>query len=199
MPSFIKSILLWITGYAWLGLIAGIGILGYAGYTQFKASSGTAYTAADQLSSLSGKVVKATEVTVTSKSRKGRTRGTERYYEIEVKPDVGDAQKLRVNLNVGPKKVEAILDEKIAAKFDPDGDNLAYEIKMGSNTVLSYDETKATMQASSDVQAKSMGGAGTWGLGVLLLLVGIGGMVLKSKLSADIEQEEKQLQESAKA
>ncbi len=199
MPSFIKSILLWITGYAWLALIGGIGILGYAGYSQFKASSGTAYMAADQLSSLSGKVVKATEVTVTSKSRKGRTRNTDRYYEIEVKPDTGDAQKLRMNLNVGPKKVETILDEKIAAKFDAEGDNLAYEIKMGSNTVLSYDETKATMQASADAQAKSMGGAGTWGLGVLLLLVGAGGMALKRKLSADQEQEEKPPQEPAKA
>jgi hypothetical protein len=199
MPSFIKSILLWITGYAWLALIGGIGILGYAGYSQFKASTGTAYTAADQLSSLSGKVVKATEVTVTSKSRKGRTRGTERYYEIEVKPEAGDAQKLRINLTVGPKKLEAILDEKIAAKYDAESDNLAYEITMGGKAVLSYDETKATLQASADAQAKSMGGAGTWGLGVLLLLVGAGGMWLKRKLSAQIEQEEKQLQESAKA
>jgi hypothetical protein len=91
-----------------------LGVLGFAGYTQFKASSGTAYAAVEHLSNVSGKVVKASEVTVTSKRRRGRGRGrtSDRYYEIEVKPDAGDAQTLRMNLSVGAKKVETILDEK---------------------------------------------------------------------------------------
>jgi hypothetical protein len=184
MPNFLRNILIGITGYGWIVLLVGLGILGYAGYTKFKASSGTAYAAVEQLSNVSGKVVKASEVTVTSKGRRGRSRTSDRYFEIEVKPDAGDAQTLRINLSVGAKKVEAILDEKIAAKFDPEDNNLVYEVKMGSKDVLSYEDTKAYMQKAADSQARAMGDAVTLGLGALLLVLGAGGMFFNRKLSA---------------
>jgi hypothetical protein len=135
-------------------------------------------------------VVKAPEVTVTSKGRRGSGRTSDRYYEIEVKPDTGDAQTLRMNLFVGAKKVEAILEEKIAAKFDPEDNNLVYEVKMGGKDVLSYEDTKAYMQKAAESQAQTMGSAVTLGLGALLLLLvlvlvlGVGGMFFNRKLSA---------------
>jgi hypothetical protein len=47
MPNFLRNILISITGYGWIVLLVGLGILGYAGYTKFKASSGTAYAAVE--------------------------------------------------------------------------------------------------------------------------------------------------------
>jgi hypothetical protein len=186
MPNFVRQILLQILGYAWIALLAGIGIVGYGIYAQVKAASGSAYVAQDQLAKLSGKVTEASEVTVTSKRRRGGSRVSDKYYEINVKPDAGEAQKLRIHLGWGQKKVEDIIDEKIDATFDSNDSNIVYTIASQGKSLMTYEETKTRLQANADAQASSWSW-GSMGLGVLLAAVGAAGMFLRRRLEAGLE------------
>jgi hypothetical protein len=74
--------------------------------------------------------------------------------------------------------------KKITAKFDPEDNNLVYEVKMGSKDVLSYEDTKAYMQKAAQGQAQAMGDTVTLGIGALLLALGVGGRFFNRKISA---------------
>lgn len=183
MPNFVRSILLWVTGYGWLALLAGLGLLGYAGYAQYKASGDHAYVAREKLQSISGKVETASEVTVTSKRRRGGSRVSDRYYEIAVKPTAGsEAQKLRIALSVGRSKVQDIIDEQITALYDPDDNNIAYDIQMGSQPVLDYETTKGRLLAQAESSARFTSGWANLAGSFLLAVVGAIAMALNRRL-----------------
>jgi hypothetical protein len=184
MPNFIREILLSILGYAWVALLGGIGIVGFGAYSHFKAASGTAYVAQDQLTKLSGKVTEAAEITVESKRRRGGSRVSDKYYEISVKPDAGEMQKLRIHLTWGQKKVEDIIDEKIDAAYDSNDNNIVYSIASKGQELMSYEQSKARLQASAEAQAKSFGGGLILGGGVLLAVIGAAGMFLRRRVEA---------------
>lgn len=186
MSGFIKSILIKITGYGWIVVLAGLGLLGMAIYSQVKASGGSAYTAQDKLTTISGVVTQATEVTVTSKRRRGSSRVSDRYYQIDVKPESGEAQKLRISLAVDKQKIADTIEEKITAQYDADDDNIVYAIAQGAQKVLTYDETKNRMQASAERAAAETGSFGNIIGCIALMLVGGLAVFANRKLKASV-------------
>lgn len=82
--GFIRKILIFITGYAWLLLLLGPGLIAMSVYSGWKADGDHAFTAREKLTTVTGKVVEASEVTV-----KRKRRSTKHYYQINVQPDAG--------------------------------------------------------------------------------------------------------------
>ena len=172
MPGFVRKILIFITGYAWLILLAGPGLAGLAIWSQWKADGDHAYTARDQLQTVAGKVTGASEVTV-----KRKRRSTKQYYEITVAPDAGgEARKLRIAHSTPKDIVQDIIDEKITALYDSGDSDIVYEVVTGGKAVISYEDTRKRMQAEAASTAQSFSGAGIWILAVILTLVGAGGV-----------------------
>ena len=62
--GFIRKILIFITGYAWLLLLLGPGMIAMSVYSGWKAEGDHAYAAREKLTTVTGKVVEASEVTV---------------------------------------------------------------------------------------------------------------------------------------
>ena len=61
MPVFVRKILIFITGYAWLVLLAGPGLIALSVYSSWKADGDHAYAAKESLQSVSGKVTQASD------------------------------------------------------------------------------------------------------------------------------------------
>lgn len=172
MPGFIRKILIFITGYAWLILLAGPGLAGMAIWSQWKADGDHAYTARDKLQTVAGKVTGASEVTV-----KRKRRSTKQYYEITVQPDAGgEARKLRIAHSEPKPLVSSIIDEKITALYDSGDSDIVYEVTMDGKPVISYEATRQRMQTEAASTAQSFSGAGIWILAVVLTLLGAGGV-----------------------
>ena len=74
MPEFVRKILIFVTGYAWL-LLAGPGLIALSVYSGWKAEDGHAYVARENLQTVSGTVTHASEVIV-----KRKRRATKKYY-----------------------------------------------------------------------------------------------------------------------
>jgi len=49
MPAFVRKILLFITGYAWLALLGGLGLAGATLHSLWKAQGDHAWVAREQL------------------------------------------------------------------------------------------------------------------------------------------------------
>ena len=178
MPGFVRKILIFITGYAWLVLLAGPGLAGMAIWSGWKADGDHAYTARDQLQTVTGKVTGASEVTV-----KRKRRSTQHYYEITVAPDAGgEARKLRIAFSTPRDIVGGIIDEKITALYDSSDNDIVYEVVTGGKPVISYETTRQRMQAEAASTAKSFSGAGIWILAVILTLLGAAGVWSNRKL-----------------
>jgi hypothetical protein len=172
MPGFVRKILIFITGYAWLILLAGPGLAGMAIWSSWKADGDHAYTAREQLQTVAGTVTGASEVTV-----KRKRRSTKQYYEVTVKPDAGgEDRKLRISHSEPKAVVEDIIDEKITALYDSDDNDIVYEVVMAGKPVISFDATRTRMQAEAASTAQSFSGAGTWVLAVVLTLLGAAGV-----------------------
>jgi len=178
MPGFVRKILIFITGYAWLILLAGPGLAGLAIWSQWKADGDHAYTAREQLQTVAGTVTGASEVTV-----KRKRRSTKQYYEITVKPDAGgEERKLRIAHSTPKDIVGGIIDEKITALYDSSDNDIVYEVVTGGKAVIGYDNTRKRMQAEAASTAQSFSGAGIWVLAVVLTLLGAGGVWSNRKL-----------------
>ena len=186
MPGFVRKILIFITGYAWL-LLAGPGLIGLSVYSGWKAEGDHAYVARDSLQTVSGTVTQAAEVTV-----KRKRRSTKHYYEISVQPDTAGAEvrKLRIDYSTPQQLVGNLIDEKVTALVDSSDNDLVYEVSAGGATVISYDTTKQRLQAEATSSAQSFSGAGTWVLAILLTLVGAAGVWSNRKLRAADEAQQ---------
>jgi hypothetical protein len=183
MQSASRQVLTKLTGYGWVVLLLGLGMLAFAGYSQFKASGGHAYVARDQLSTTTGKVLSAAVVTETTK-RHGNSHVSDRYYQLEVKPSSGEAQKLRVDLSVGQHIVREIIDEEVSILADKDDKHLVYEIKMGDEVLVPYETSKNRIQAQAEKQAAFTGNIGYLIFCVVLAFTGGGLMFANRKLRA---------------
>jgi len=194
MSEYINIIFIKITSYGWMVLLVGLGLLSLVMYSQYKASDDHAFTSRDKLQSMSGKVIKATEVTVSNKRRHGSSYVSSRYYELSVQPVTGEAKNLRLSLTVGQSQVESVIDEKITALFDADDANIVYDMQMGGKPVLTYDTTRARMQAQAESTANASNDlVGISGC-ILMVLLGASAMVWNRKLR---NQESKESKETA--
>ena len=157
--GFIRKILIFITGYAWLLLLLGPGLIAMSVYSGWKAEGDHAYVARDSLQTVSGTVTQAAEVTV-----KRKRRSTKHYYEISVQPDTAGAEvrKLRIDYSTPQQLVGNLIDEKVTALVDSSDHDLVYEVSANGATVISYDTTKQRLQAEATSSAQSFSGAGTW-------------------------------------
>lgn len=181
MPSFVRKILIFITGYAWLLLLAGPGLIAMSVYSGWKADGDHAYAARESLQTVSGTVTQASEVTV---KRKRRT--TKKYYEITVQPEAAgaEARKLRVDHGTPQQLVGNLIDEKITALVDHSDNDVVYEVTVDGTAVISYESTKQRMQTEAASSAKSFSGAGTWIFAIFLTLIGAAGVWSNRKLRA---------------
>lgn len=178
--GFIRKILIFITGYAWLLVLAGPGLIALSVYSGWKADADHAYTARDQLATVSGKVLEASEVTV-----KKRRRATQHYYQINVQPDGGgEVQKLHIDQSTPKALVAAMIDEKVEALVDRGDSNLVYDIRVGGVPVITYEATQQRLQAKAESTAQSFSGAGLWVVAIFLMLIGVGGMWSNRRLRA---------------
>lgn len=181
MPGFVRKILIFVTGYAWLLLLAGPGLIALSVYSGWKAEDGHAYVARESLQIVSGTVTQAAEVTV-----KRKRRSTKHYYEISVQPDTAgaDVRKLRIYYSTPQQLVGNLIDENVTAPVDSSDHDLVYEISAAGTPVISYDTTKQRLQAEATSSAQSSSGAGTWVLAILMTLVGAAGGWSNRKLRA---------------
>jgi cobalamin biosynthesis Mg chelatase CobN len=181
MPGFVRKILIFITGYAWLLLLAGPGLIGLSLYSGWKAEGDHAYAARDSLQSVAGTVTQASEVTV-----KRKRRSTRKYYEITVKPDAAGAEerKLRIDYGTPQQLVGNLIDEKITALVDKSDSDLVYEVAVDGKAVISYEATRQRLQAEAASSAQSFSGAGTWIFAIVLTLLGAAGVWCNRKLRA---------------
>lgn len=181
MPGFIRKILIFITGYAWLLLLAGPGLIALSVYSNWKADGDHAYAAKESLQSVSGTVTQASEVTV-----KRKRRATKQYYEIEVKPEAlpAEVRKLRIDHSTPQDLVSDLIDEKITALVDSSDSDLVYEVAVNGKPVISYETTKQRLQTEAAASAQSFSGAGTWIFAIFLTLIGAAGLWSNRKLRA---------------
>lgn len=181
MPGFVRKILIFITGYAWLLLLAGPGLVAMSVYSGWKADGDHAYAARESLQTVAGTVTQASEVTV---KRKRRT--TKKYYEISVQPQgaAAEARKLRIDHSTPQDLVGNLIDEKVTALVDASDSDLVYEVVVNGKPVISYDATRQRLQAEAAASAQSFSGAGTWIFAILLTLVGAAGVWSNRKLRA---------------
>ncbi|CAN7567014.1 hypothetical protein LJR130_004074 [Variovorax sp. LjRoot130] len=171
-----------VTGKAWLALLFGIGILGWAGYAQWKASADTHGTAVEDLVVRSGSITGGSEVTETSKRRRGGTT-TRRYFVLDAKLANGGTEKWRVDNAVGRSKLEPLIDEAIEVGLDPSDNNMVYEIKHKGRTVVSLADVQKIMESKDKVAATMASDKVTLVLGLIALLLGIVGLVIRQRLN----------------
>ena len=178
MPGFVRKILIFITGYAWLILLAGPGLAGLAIWSSWKADGDHAYTAREQLQTVAGTVTGASEVTV-----KRKRRSTKQYYEITLKPEAGgEERKLRIAHSEPKAVVSDIIDEKVTVLYDSSDSDIVYEVVLAGKPVIRYEATRTRMQAEAASTAQSFSGAGIWVLAVVLTLLGAAGVWSNRKL-----------------
>jgi hypothetical protein len=172
-----------LTGKAWLALVVGIGILGWAGYAQFKANADTHGTAVEDLVAKSGTIVSGSEITETTKRRRGGST-TRHYFVLDAKVADGSTEKWRVDYAVGRKKLEPLIDEAVEVRLDPSDNNLVYEVKLKGQSVVTLAEVQQIMAVKDKVAASSATDKGTLIVGIVALLLGIGGLFLRRRIAA---------------
>lgn len=184
MPRFVRKILIFITGYAWLLLLLGPGMVALSVYSGWKAEGDHAYASREKLSTVAGKVVEASEVTV-----KRKRRAAKHYYQINVQPDAGgEVQKLRIDQSTPKAVVSAMIDEKVTALVDRSDNDMVYEVTVNGQALISYEATKQRLVTEAASSAKSMSGAGVWVFALLLTLIGAAGVWSNRKLRAAHEE-----------
>ena len=183
--GFIRKILIFITGYAWLLLLLGPGLIAMSVYSGWKAEGDHAFTAREKLTTVTGKVVEASEVTV----KRRRSSSTKHYYQINVQPDAGgDVQKLRIDYSTPKVLVSALIDEKVTALVDKSDNDVVYEVAVNGQALIAYETTKQRLVVEAASSAKSMSGAGMWIFAIFLTLIGAAGVWSNRKLRAADEE-----------
>lgn len=178
MPDFFRRFLIFMTGYAWLLVLAGPGLIGLSLYSSWKADGNHAYTERDQLTTVTGKVVEASEVTV-----KRKRRASKHYYQLSVQPDDnGEVQKLHVDFSTPRGTVEQMIEETITALVDVGDDKLVYDVAFNGQPLMRYEDTKTRLVSAAESNAKSFSGPTIWVAAIALLLLGGFGVFVNRKL-----------------
>ena len=172
-----------LTGKAWIALVFGIGILGWAGYAQFKASSDTHGTAVEDLVAKSSTIVSGSEVTETTKRRRGGST-TRRYFVLDAKLADGNTEKWRVDYAIGRSKLEPLIDEAVEVRVDPSDNNLVYEAKLKGQPVVALADVQKIMENKDKVAASLATDKSTLIVGALALLLGIGGLFVRRRIAS---------------
>ena len=170
-----------VTGKAWLALLVGIGILGWAGYAQFKAGADTHGTAVEDLVAKSGTIVSGSEITETTKRRRGGST-TRHYFVLDAKLADGSTEKWRVDYAIGRSKLEPLIDEAVDVRIDPSDNNLVYEVKLKGKPVVALADVQQIMESKDKAAASNATEKGTLIVGTVALLLGISGLFLRRRL-----------------
>jgi|GEM_PF-801100 len=187
LPKFVRKILLFITGYAWLALVAGLGLGGMTLHSLWKAQGDHAWTAREQLTPIEGSVTKAARISIERK-RRGRTSTHDSHYELHVQDDQGAMHTLRVDLDVSEEALAYVIEEPIVALADAENNWLVYEIHVRGEgedeQVFAYEDMRNLLQKRAERAARNMNNAGVWGAALGLVLLGSGGIWCRRKLLA---------------
>jgi hypothetical protein len=177
-----------LTGKAWIALLVGIAILGWSAYAQFKAGADTHGTADQDLVAKSGTVVSGTEVTQTTKRRRGGS-ATHRYFVLDARLADGSTEKWRVDHAVGRDKLESLIDEAVDVRVDPSDDNMVYEVRHQGLPVVSLDEVRKIMESKDKAAASIATNDATLVVGIGGLLLGVGGLFLRRRIAGRMAAE----------
>ncbi|QGW82973.1 hypothetical protein [Variovorax paradoxus] len=172
-----------LTGKAWIALLFGVGILGWAAYAQFKAGADTHGTAVEDLVAKSGTIVSGSEITETTKRRRGGTT-TRHYFVLDAKLADGSTEKWRVDHAIGRSKVEPLIDEAIEVRIDPSDNNLVYEAKLKGQPVVALADVQKIMENKDKVAASMATDKTTLIVGAVALLLGIGGLFARRRMAS---------------
>ncbi|MET3443563.1 hypothetical protein ABIC94_004367 [Variovorax paradoxus] len=172
-----------LTGKAWIALLFGIGILGWAAYAQFKAGADTHGTAVEDLVAKSGTIVSGSEITETTKRRRGGST-TRHYFVLDAKLADGSTEKWRVDHAIGRSKVEPLIDEAIEVRIDPSDNNLVYEAKLKGRPVVALADVQKIMENKDKVAASMATDKTTLIVGAIALLLGIGGLFVRRRIAS---------------
>jgi hypothetical protein len=172
-----------LTGKAWIALLFGIGILGWAAYAQFKAGADTHGTAVEDLVAKSGTIVSGSEITETTKRRRGGTT-TRHYFVLDAKLADGSTEKWRVDYAVGRKKLEPLIDEAVDVRVDPSDNNLVYEVKLKGQPVVALADVQKIMENKDKVAASLATDKSTLIVGAVALLLGMGGLFIRRRIAS---------------
>jgi hypothetical protein len=172
-----------LTGKAWIALLFGIGILGWAAYAQFKAGADTHGTAAQDLVAKSGTIVSGSEITETTKRRRGGST-TRHYFVLDAKLADGSTEKWRVDYAIGRRKLEPLIDEAVDVRVDPSDNNLVYEVKLKGQPVVALADVQKIMEDKDKVAASLATDKSTLIVGAIALLLGIGGLFIRRRIAS---------------
>lgn len=184
-----KDLLYQVTGKAWIALLFGIVILGVAGYAQFKASADVHGAAVEDLVTKTGTIVSGTEITETSRRRRGGST-TRRYFVLDAKLANGNTEKWRVDYAIGREKIEPLIDETVAVRVDPSDNDLVYEVKRNGQTVIALADMQKIMESKDKAAASNATDKGTLIVGSLALLFGIIGLFIRRRLASGYAKEQ---------
>jgi len=172
-----------LTGKAWIAMLFGIGILGWAAYAQFKAGADTHGTAVEDLVAKSGTIVSGSEITETTKRRRGGST-TRHYFVLDAKLADGSVEKWRVDYAIGRSKLEPLIDEAVEVRVDPSDNNLVYEAKLKGQPVVALADVQKIMENKDKVAASLATDKSTLIVGALALLLGIGGLFVRRRIAS---------------
>jgi hypothetical protein len=172
-----------LTGKAWIALLFGIGILGWAAYAQFKAGADTHGTAVEDLVAKSGTIVSGSEITETTKRRRGGTT-TPHNFVLDAKLADGSTEKWRVDYAIGRRKLEPLIDEAVDVRVDPSDNNLVYEVKLKGQPVVALADVQKIMENKDKVAASLATDKSTLIVGAIALLLGIGGLFIRRRIAS---------------
>jgi hypothetical protein len=172
-----------LTGKAWIALLFGIGILGGAAYALFKAGADTHGTPVEDLVAKSGTIVSGSEITETTKRRRGGST-TRHYFVLDAKLADGSTEKWRVDHAIGRSKVEPLIDEAIEVRIDPSDNNLVYEAKLKGRPVVALADVQKIMENKDKVAASMATDKTTLIVGAIALLLGIGGLFVRRRIAS---------------
>lgn len=179
-----RKILMWVLGYAWLLLLGGLGLVGMAVYTGYSAGHGGGMPDAADLATASGTIVAGREMTVERKRRRGG-KTTTHYFELDLKPDGGgELIKLRAAHELGRTKLEPAMDEAVKATYDPNDDNLVFELSGAKGSFITKADMAKLLQAKADREAASFATGGNVATGLVLAALGFLGTRWRRKLRA---------------
>jgi hypothetical protein len=174
---------MWVLGYAWVALLAGLGLLGMAGYSIYSADHGGKIPQEAELTAASGHIVEGREVTVERKRRRGG-KTTKKYYELDLKKDDGTVVKLRVDFAVPRDKVADAVDEDVSVKYDAHDENDTYVITLDGQDLVSYADMARLSQARADADKETFTSGGMIGFAIVLALLGAVGVRQRRKMIA---------------
>jgi hypothetical protein len=178
-----RKFILWVLSYAWIALLAGLGLLAMAGYTVYSAGHGGKIPLEADLTVASGHIVEGREMTVERKRRRGG-RSTSKHYELDLKPASGEILKLKIDHAVPRDALADAVDEDVTVKYDPNDDNNTYVIQRDGQDLVPYAAMAQLSQKRANEDKATFTSGGMMGFAALLALLGAAGVWWRRRLLA---------------